>query len=114
MKKWMLLTLFPIFVLTACAPSESDYIALGEKLIRDSLKDPDSAKFDSFFHRSSDSSGYVCGSVNAKNSYGAYSGKSPYYVYIEVEGRKLKSHGPVSIISDSNEKEMYKYSVYCQ
>lgn len=49
---------------------------MGESLVKDTLKDPDSAKFDSFFRDFGENSGYVCGYVNAKNSYGAYTGKN--------------------------------------
>jgi hypothetical protein len=50
-----------------------------QKGIRDSLKDPESARFG--MHKAGlDAKGnlFVCGLVNAKNSYGGYTGMSPY------------------------------------
>jgi hypothetical protein len=48
--------------------------------VRKSLKDPDSARFDDGFKAVKDSKGVVsvCGMVNAKNSYGGYTGSKPF------------------------------------
>ncbi len=48
--------------------------------IRERLKDPDSAKF-AAISAVKDDKGivYVCGKVNAKNSYGGYTGMSPFF-----------------------------------
>ena len=64
MKKIILLTL--IAGLAGCSNSET------EKLTRQHLKDPESAKFQNI-------KGY-CGEVNAKNSYGGYTGFKPFYL----------------------------------
>jgi hypothetical protein len=46
-----------------------------------SLKDPESARFNSPFVASKNSKGItVCGFVNAKNSYGGYTGDKPFLV----------------------------------
>ncbi|MGQ7140841.1 hypothetical protein ACUOA8_09325, partial [Escherichia sp. SS-MK2] len=63
--------------------------SLRVSLTKDSPKDPDSAKFESYFRDFGEDAGYVCGYVNAKNSYGAYTGKKPYYVRIEVKDRNF-------------------------
>lgn len=101
-------------LITACKPSEKDFISLGEGVVREGLKDPDSAKFNSFYHSSGDSDGYVCGHVNAKNSYGGYTGNKPFFVYIDTINGELKSHGPVTIISDDDGKGLEKYHLFCQ
>lgn len=100
--------------LVGCKPSDKDFIKIGEDLVRDSLKDPDSAKLESSFHSSGENDGYVCGLVNAKNSYGGYTGKKPYYVYIDTEDGKLKNHGAVVIANDDDQAALEKYRLFCQ
>lgn len=46
--------------------------------VKRSLKDPDSAKFDGVRMVKYQSGNVVCGSVNAKNSYGGYTGFKPF------------------------------------
>jgi hypothetical protein len=53
------------------AQAKPDLIAQAHERVKDSLKDPDSAKFKSDF---AGKDGAVCGFVNAKNSYGGYGG----------------------------------------
>lgn len=100
--------------LVGCKPTEKDFIKIGESLVRDSLKDPDSAKLESSFHSSGENDGYVCGHVNAKNSYGGYTGKKPFYVYIDTADGKLKDHGAVVIANDDDIAAQEKYSLFCQ
>lgn len=49
--------------------------------MEENLKDSDSAKFKNIKHKPSGAAGMwdLCGEVNAKNSFGAYSGYSPFY-----------------------------------
>jgi len=60
------------------APTEdqkiSNYIAEHQIRISSRLKDPDSAQFKDVFASKSSGSPVVCGYVNAKNSFGGYSG----------------------------------------
>lgn len=51
------------------------------KAIKDQLKDPDSAKFKLGNFIDPDS-GYYCGLVNSKNSYGGYVGFTPFQGFI--------------------------------
>jgi hypothetical protein len=54
----------------------------GTALVRDSLKDPDSAKFSGLYAvKRIDGQGPtgLCGYVNAKNSYGGYVGKKRFF-----------------------------------
>ncbi|PXH20479.1 hypothetical protein DMP70_25800, partial [Klebsiella pneumoniae] len=71
-------------------------------------------KFESFYHKVGDNDGYVCGNVNAKNSYGGYTGRKEYFVFIETESGKLKNNGPVTIVSDSDSNALEKYKLFCQ
>ena len=48
------------------------------------LKDPDSRRID---YGSNPYGSLVCGTVNAKNSYGGYTGKQPFHAYFTVEGK---------------------------
>lgn len=113
MKK-IALSFFTLILIAGCKPSDQEFIAIGESVVRDSLKDPDSAKFESFYKSSGELDGYVCGSVNAKNSYGGYTGKKSYYVYIEVENKKIKDHGPIIIVADDDRKALNNFNVICQ
>ncbi|HCW3121839.1 TPA: hypothetical protein OXC77_004719 [Enterobacter roggenkampii] len=101
-------------IIVGCTPSEKDFIDMGESLVKDTLKDPESAKFESFFRDFGENTGYVCGYVNAKNSYGAYTGKKPYYVRIEVKDGKVNNHGPIIIINDQDHKKFDSYESICQ
>ncbi|CBJ81184.1 hypothetical protein XBJ1_2058 [Xenorhabdus bovienii SS-2004] len=111
-------------LLSACKPTEKDFINIGESLVRDSLNDPDSAKFDSFYHSSDkiftpigrpsgELDGYVCGRVNTKNTYGGYTGGKPYYVHIETKDGKLKKHGPIVIVSDDDQNNLLNFRLVC-
>ena len=113
MKK-ILIMIVCIPLINAFKPSEKDFISIGEAVVRESLKDPDSAKFESFYHKVGDNDGYVCGNVNAKNSYGGYTGRKEYFVFIETESGKLKNNGPVTIVSDSDSNALEKYKLFCQ
>ncbi len=54
-------------------------ISIVEQGVRDTLKDPDSARFDNIQATVSEKGGMtICGFVNAKNGFGGYTGKSPF------------------------------------
>ncbi|PHM51011.1 hypothetical protein [Xenorhabdus sp. KK7.4] len=123
MNKILIIVIFGL-LLSACKPTEKDFINIGESLVRNNLNDPDSAKFDSFYHSSDEIftpidrpsgelDGYVCGRVNAKNAYGGYTGKKPYYVHIETKNGKLKKHGPVIIVSDGDQENLFNFKLIC-
>lgn len=79
--------------------SASDAEIHAKNRVAKHLKDPDSAQFSGVeFHayensESSRLTGYVCGSVNAKNSYGGYGGDIRFIVDVEVwnNGRSSKT-----------------------
>ena len=62
-----------------------------KRAVRQSLFDPDSAKFESVL--TNQGSGAVCGFVNAKNRMGAYVGSSPF-VYQKGSGVTLVREPP--------------------
>lgn len=58
-------------------PAEKNVI---EKVIREQLKDPESARFEWLPLVGKQPNAY-CGLVNAKNSFGGYTGRAPYLVF---------------------------------
>lgn len=68
---------------------------LNERLLKeafeDNLKDADSAKFKDLRYKPGDSAGlwHMCGQVNAKNSYGAYSGFDRFTGVVVKEGKQV-------------------------
>lgn len=81
-------------------PKPTNYEALTVEAVKGILKDPDSAKITNISgpykeYRVSRFLWAVCGSVNAKNSYGGYTGSKPFMVSI-YEGVVLNAH----IVSD--------------
>ena len=81
-------------------------IATIQKGAVEGLKDPGSAQLDGVqANLLSDGSVYVCGKYNAKNSYGAYAGFSPFrgrankdVTYFTLEGRGDTSDGFVDLV----------------
>jgi len=74
-----------------------DYPALiksAKQGVRSNFKDPYSAKFEGIFISKDMSNGstgvpFVCGTVNAKNGFGAYTGRQKFYYYeSRTEGPK--------------------------
>lgn len=61
--------------------ASTEEIGRAELIVRGALKDPESARFRSF-QKVSRGMGddYICGEVNAKNSYGGYTGHSAFTV----------------------------------
>ena len=62
-----------------------------ERDVAAALKDPDSAKFGEIYIRGEGAERVACGSVNAKNGFGAYGGDTPFMVrgdllFIPVSG----------------------------
>lgn len=71
------------FTLVGCLPAELD---LGTKAAKEAItrnfKDPESAQFRdaTWFNKDDPSKGVYCGSVNSKNSFGAYTGFERFIV----------------------------------
>lgn len=62
----------------ADAAADAAVISAAEKVVADSMKDPDSVKFEHVVVVKETNA--VCGKFNAKNSYGAYAGYSLFTV----------------------------------
>lgn len=60
------------------ANGDEKTISAVQDVVRQSLKDPDSAKFQNVRLRDFEGGKVVCGEVNGKNSYGAYAGFTPF------------------------------------
>lgn len=81
-----------IALLSKSCDGNNSYTAIdyGKKRIASLMKDPESAQFDSVtFHQTSEGEGepyigYVCGYVNAKNSFGAFTGKKAFIVKTKI------------------------------
>lgn len=91
--------------------------------VKISLKDPDSAKFMDVVHYVDSyvkdnvryPVGYViCGKINAKNSYGGYSGYLEFFASTYVEGRVLKKPTIEFDSKDTHETFMESKSLFCK
>ncbi|MCW7764325.1 hypothetical protein [Photorhabdus luminescens] len=71
-------------------PTPSNAVYFAKKQVKKQMKDPDSTLFEEVGFYSDDEpqgkriSGYVCGKVNSKNSFGAYTGYQRFWVKISV------------------------------
>lgn len=71
-----------------------------ENMVKDFLKDPDSAQFSNTFHvKQPNGDEILCGAVNAKNGFGGYTGYTPFVVVSRYE----------VFVGDE-----YSYSRYCR
>jgi hypothetical protein len=68
-----------ITLLSACSGRSG-----AEDAVRRSLKDPDSAKFGTFYSNSK--TGYACLTTNAKNSMGGYTGDKQVHLKHDKDG----------------------------
>lgn len=64
-------------LLCGCSPNQSSALQSAQARVKSELKDPESAQFQNLEEYGS----IVCGEVNAKNSYGGYSGFKPFIVH---------------------------------
>jgi len=95
MKIWILATSVSLTAIAGCTPpkpvrpdppsaqlvtAEKSYIEDSLNSVKNSLKDPDSAKFYGIYatQKPNQTKPNICGYVNAKNSYGGYTGKKPF------------------------------------
>ena len=81
-------------------------VVVGEKVIRSVLKDPDSAVFTESQGRIKGGMHVACGYVNAKNSFGAMTGRSPWLVVVENKVAMVQS-------SDNASKFIPLWNKYC-
>lgn len=87
---FFVIALLVIVVANVSKPSSSDATSFVEKGVRNMMKDPDSASFDGVRFYPDESlqgdeiSGAVCGYVNGKNSFNAYTGRVRFFSRITV------------------------------
>lgn len=90
---WASLALALIAPLAACSSMKNG----AEAAVRESLKDPDSAKFGEFYYNKKTKKG--CLTVNAKNSMGGYTGDEQAYLQVGDKGWEV--HGIAEVSQDS-------------
>lgn len=87
--KYLILAL-AIAALPACGARDADEV---RNIVRQSLKDPDSAKFSESIATSRKGNNLVgCGSVNSKNSFGGYVGDTRFMVWQGVAAFADEEH----------------------
>ncbi|WP_440863206.1 hypothetical protein [Symbiopectobacterium purcellii] len=79
---------FALFIFTIYLPfansrpiTEEEILAV-EELVKENLKDPDSVKFYHGDYPYPDKTGIYCGYMNAKNSFGAFTGKQLFSNFV--------------------------------
>ncbi|HHT2967137.1 TPA: hypothetical protein ACTYJU_001225 [Citrobacter koseri] len=113
-----------LIALTGCKPGADKAIELAQKEVSADMKDPESAKFRYMrFIKEGEKDGlvggFVCGNVNAKNSYGAYAGYSPFFIAISMKSKGIFSKGVTytvydkKVFSEPSEIEMKSYLSTC-
>lgn len=70
-----------------------------EQSVRRKLKDPESARFRAFTARKTEYGAIVCGFVNAKNSYGGYTGFAPFSGYFMKEQTSMSGRTSLSVVT---------------
>lgn len=90
-KNFFRITILSLSMLTyqtamARSPTNQELKIISAK-ISEAFKDPDSAKFSNV--RVDDKEGAVCGLVNAKNSYGGYTGAYPFVGKSIMKGKVM-------------------------
>lgn len=99
----VIIILIIIVISNSTNPTKADAISFAKKQVSQSMKDPSSAdfKFVEFYPSSKNQKeeiyGFVCGSVNAKNSFGAYTGFTRFTMSISVSnnGRRAAMSPPL-------------------
>ncbi|MEX6119165.1 hypothetical protein AB6G31_16330 [Providencia hangzhouensis] len=79
--------------------SEMNHVSFAENRLKENLKDPDSAEFKD---GRTGNNGAVCGQVNSKNSFGAYTG---YKKYIQF--------GSSTMVDDASDDFNKQWESYC-
>ncbi|WP_283125258.1 hypothetical protein [Providencia stuartii] len=99
--------LFIVVISNMGDPTGDDAINFAKKTVRESMKDPSSTQFKSVeFYPSTPNQkdeiyGFVCGFVNGKNSFGAYTGFSRFYMNITVSNNGRSATMSPPLIEDS-------------
>ncbi|WP_272582569.1 hypothetical protein [Providencia sp. PROV257] len=103
---FILLVIF--FIVRFFKVTDDKIISVAEMAISDVLHDPYSAQFSKIAVKKNSNEGYsdfykVCGFVNSKNLYGAYTGNKPFIISVMATGSKTIKvvDGTLNIGNDS-------------
>ncbi|SXB50456.1 Uncharacterised protein [Klebsiella pneumoniae] len=119
------LLLIAIIALAGCKPSADKAIELAKREIAADTRDPDSSKFRYVrFIKKQDTqdgaiAGYVCGQINGKNAFGAYSGFTPFMLEIKMKSKGIFSNSVTysvydkQIFTEFGRSTPYSYSSIC-
>ncbi|HHM1858452.1 hypothetical protein Q5N06_17950 [Klebsiella pneumoniae] len=119
------LFLVAIIVLAGCKPGSDKAIELAKKEIAADTRDPDSSKFRyvRFIQKEESQdgtvSGYVCGQINGKNAFGAYSGFTPFMLEVKMKPKGTFSNSVTysvygkQIFAEFGRSTPYSYSSIC-
>ncbi|EEW40529.1 hypothetical protein HMPREF0484_3412 [Klebsiella pneumoniae subsp. rhinoscleromatis ATCC 13884] len=103
--KIIVVALLSLFFLTACKPTEEKAIELAKVEISHDMKDPSSTQFRDVISKKVGENDdgsiamLVCGEVNSKNSFGAYSGYTPFVIAINMKSKGFLSSGVVYTVA---------------
>lgn len=88
-KRMCVVAALALLAVPAVAQEPPDFVKNAKATLTKNFKDPDSAQYRGLFIAQEGSYYWLCGEVNAKNSYGAYVGFRRFYAseYITVEIR---------------------------
>lgn len=101
----LLLLFFVISTTSAQEHMETNVVKAAKEAISRDMKDPNSAQFRDIKQYKNGSFDVVCGEVNAKNSYGAYTGFRPFVVIDKA---------PFLKNADNAEKFIPVQNMFCQ
>lgn len=99
--KMVMVIISSLLFLTACKPTEEKAIELAKSEISHDMKDPLSTQFRDVVSKKVGEKDdgsiamLVCGEVNSKNSFGAYSGYSPFVIALTMKSKGFFSSGVV-------------------
>jgi hypothetical protein len=86
-------------LLATSAHASEGLIAEAKAHIGRNLKDPYSAVYEVYMGKAANGEPVVCGTVNAKNSYGAYGGRKRFY-YLRQSGQ-IEDGGSSTVLIDA-------------
>ncbi|WP_272516915.1 hypothetical protein [Providencia sp. PROV209] len=104
----VIIILIIIVISNSTNPTKADAISFAKKQVSQSMKDPSSTefKFVEFYPSSKNQKeeiyGFVCGSVNAKNSFGAYTGFTRFTMNISVTNNGRSANMSPPLFEDLN------------
>ena len=119
MKAWSALAVVTCFSLSACGSPDFWMIEASKKAASERLKDPPSARFpvDPFIVRNQRKDGLelvaVCGMIDGKNGFGAYSGGTRFVAW-NVVGKNEDSTAPYQVEMDDGDGRATAASQYTE